>query len=431
MIKKIIKKLVPKPLLLFYHWFLAKLSAWYYFSPSDDLIVIGVTGTNGKTTTVNLISQYLECLGEKTGIASTVNFKIDDLEWLNNKKMTMLGRFQTQKLLRQMVEAGCGYAIIETSSQGIEQFRHSGINYDLVVFTNLTPEHIEAHGSFEAYRNCKEKLFKHLVKSSCKNIEGKSIKKVIVSNADDKETERLQKIKADKFFTYGIEQTADWQARSVDIDGGDLYFVVNDQSIKANFLGKFNVYNILAAISTVDILGFDLSKAAHCLLRGVPGRQEWIEEGQPFKIMVDYAPEPESLKNLYKALEQVPKKRLIHVLGSCGGGRDKARQPILGKMAGQAADVVVVTNEDPYNDDPMQIINHVAQGVAAAGKQKDKNLFEVLDRQDGIRKAMDIAQPGDLVLITGKGAEQFICGHDGKNIPHDDRRVVRKFLKNK
>jgi len=163
----------------------------------------------------------------------------------------------------------------------------------------------------------------------------------------------------------------------------------------------------------------------------VPGRQEWIEEGQPFKIMVDYAPEPESLKNLYKALEQVPKKRLIHVLGSCGGGRDKARQPILGKMAGQAADVVVVTNEDPYNDDPMQIINHVAQGVAAAGKQKDKNLFEVLDRQDGIRKAMDIAQPGDLVLITGKGAEQFICGHDGKNIPHDDRRVVRKFLKNK
>ena len=407
------------------------MATWYYFDPSGELIVVGVTGTNGKTTTVNLISQYLECLGEKTGIASTVNFKIDDIEWLNNKKMTMLGRFQTQKLLRQMVRAGCTHAIIETSSQGIEQFRHSGINYDLVVFTNLTPEHIEAHGSFENYRNCKEKLFKHLVKSGEKNIEGKQIKKIIVSNADDKENERLQKIGADKFFTYGIDKAADWQAHSVDTTEGDLYFVVKDQAVKANFLGKFNVYNILAAISTVDALGFDLSKAAKCLLRGVPGRQEWIEEGQPFKIMVDYAPEPESLKNLYKALQQMPKNRLIHVLGSCGGGRDKARQPILGKLAGQVADIVVVTNEDPYNDNPMEIIDNVAHGAKEAGKQLDKNLFTILDRQDGIKKALSMAESGDLVLITGKGAEQFICSKDGEKIPHDDRRVVRKILQNK
>jgi len=270
-----------------------------------------------------------------------------------------------------------------------------------------------------------------LSKSSCKNIKGKKINKTIISNADDKETARLRETEVDKFFTYGIDQEADWQARSIDMDGGDLYFVVNDQAIKTNFLGRFNVYNVLAAISTVDALGFDLSKASQCLLRGVPGRQEWIEEGQNFKVMVDYAPEPESLKNLYQALGQISKKKLIHVLGSCGGGRDKARQPIMGKLAGQEADIVIVTNEDPYDDDPMEIINYVTKGAVEAGKQKNKNLFEILDRQDGIKKAIELAQANDLVLITGKGAEQFICSQAGEMIPHDDRQVVRKYLQNK
>src|SRR3989339_241606 len=158
-IKKIIKKIIGKKPLLAYHLLLSKLASFIYQNPSDKLIVIGVTGTNGKTSTANFVSQFLECQGQKTGLASTVNFKVGASEWLNDRKMTKLGRLQTQRLLSEMLKVGCQYAIIETSSQGIEQFRHAGINYDLVIFSNLSPEHIEAHGGFDNYRRAKEKLF--------------------------------------------------------------------------------------------------------------------------------------------------------------------------------------------------------------------------------------------------------------------------------
>lgn len=427
MIKAIIKKFIPKGLLSFYHLALARLAAWYYKNPSEKLIVIGVTGTNGKTTTVNFISQYLECQGQKTGIASTVNFKVAEKEWLNDKKMTMLGRFQTQKLLSDMVRAGCKYAVIETSSQGIEQFRHIGINYDIAVFTNLTPEHIEAHGGFENYRNAKEKLFAHLV--NCKKKEFFA-KKVIVSNADDKETERLRKFKVDIFSTYSTKEQSDYQASNIKLENG-LSFYLFGKNIQTDFLGIFSTYNVLAALATVNQLGFSKEALFDCKLKGVPGRQEWLDQGQNFKVMVDYAPEPTSLEFLYKALENIEKNRLIHVLGSCGGGRDKARQPILGEMAGKEADVVVVTNEDPYDDDPVEIIDNVAKGAIKAGKKLDVDLFKVVDRVDGIKKALDLAEQGDLVLITGKGSEQFICVADNKKLKHDDRAVVGEYLKAK
>ncbi|PLX25149.1 hypothetical protein C0580_03240 [Candidatus Parcubacteria bacterium] len=427
MIKSIIKKFIPKGLLSFYHLALARLATWYYKNPSDKLIVIGVTGTNGKTTTVNFISQYLECQGQKTGIASTVNFKVGKKEWLNDKKMTMLGRFQTQKLLVDMVEDGCKFAIIETSSQGIEQFRHIGINYDVAVFTNLTPEHIEAHGGFENYRKAKEKLFAHLINCKKKNFFDK---KIIISNSDDEETERLRKFKADIFSTYGIEAKADYQAKNINLENG-LSFDLGEKNIKTDFLGIFSTYNVLAAIATVDQLGFSKDSLLACKLRGVAGRQEWINKGQDFKVMVDYAPEPTSLEFLYKALENIEKNKLIHVLGSCGGGRDKARQPILGQMAGKNADIVVVTNEDPYDDDPVEIIDNVAKGATKAGKKENVDLFKVVDRVAGIKKALDLAQTGDLVLITGKGSEQFICIADGKKKKHDDRLVVGEYLEAK
>ncbi len=414
-------------MLSLYHLMLAELAAFYYKNPSEKLIVIGVTGTNGKTTTVNFISQYLECQGEKTGIASTVNFKVADKEWLNDKKMTMLGRFQTQRLLRDMVKAGCKYAIIETSSQGIEQFRHISINYDLVVFTNLSPEHIEAHGGFVNYRDAKERLFTHLTKMKKKNLFGKLVDKIIVSNIDDEENERLKKFKADKFATYGADKIANYQAKNISLDEG-LYFEIKNQKIKTNFLGKFNVYNILASLAAVNQLGFGLQELASCQLKGVSGRQEWIEQGQDFKVMVDYAPEPTSLNLLYKALDNFSKNRLIHVLGSCGGGRDKARQPILGQMAGKVADIVIVSNEDPYDDDPIEIMSNVAKGAKDAGKIEGKNLFKIENRKEAIKKALELAQKDDLVLITGKGAEQYICGPNGKKIPHDDRKVVEDFL---
>lgn len=429
MIKKIVKKIIGQKILSRYHYFLARAAAWYYGSPSEKMIVIGVTGTNGKTTTVNVIAQYLDCLGKKNGLASTVNFKVDDKKWLNKKKMTMLGRFQTQKLLKQMFKAGCEYAVIETSSQGIEQHRHVGINYDVLVFTNLGHEHIEAHGGFENYRAAKEKLFAQLSSLPRKNIKGQEIKKIIVSNADDIETQRLRKFSADKFLSYGFDQECDF--RGADLVSGDglISFSFGQQKISAKYLGRFNAYNVLAALTCLSALDLGTQELAACTLRGIPGRQEWIRQGQNFKVMVDYAPEPESLAQLYKALKEVKRNRLIHVLGSCGGGRDVARRPVLGKMAGETADLVIVTNEDPYDDDPQMIIDNVAQGALEAGKELDKNLFKYLDRRRAINKALSEAKEGDLVLLSGKGSEQFICVANEKKIAWDDRLVVKEELK--
>lgn len=434
MLKKLIKKFIPKNILSIYHLFLAYLAAFVYKNPSQKMIVVGVTGTNGKTTTVNLIGQYLEFVGQKTGFASTVNFKVGTKSWLNNKKMTMLGRFQTQKLLSQMVKAGCRYAIIETSSQGIDQFRHIGINYDLIVFTNLTPEHIEAHGSFEAYRAAKEKLFKHLNRSHHKMLHGRRLPKTIISNNDDKQTERLRQFKADKFITYSFDTPSDYRGENLKLENGLAGFAIKGHKIKTNLIGRFNGYNVLAALTVLEILGFDLQKTKDYIAQGIDGRQEWIDPpaggGQDFKVMVDYAPEPVSLENLYQALKNISKKRLIHVLGSCGGGRDRARQPVMGQLAGETADIVIITNEDPYDDDPQEIIDNVATGAIKAGKTPDKDLFKILDRVSAIKKALELAQKDDLVLITGKGAEQYICGPNGQKIPHDDRVVVRKILGN-
>ena len=427
MLKRLVKKILGKKLLLTYHLSLAKLAAFYYGHPADKLIVIGVTGTNGKTTAVNFVSQYLDHLGQKNGLASTVNFKVAEQQWLNDKKMTMLGRFQTQQLLSKMVKAGCRYAVIETSSQGVEQFRHIGINYDLVIFTNLTPEHIEAHGSFENYRSYKEKLFEHLSDSKQKVLDNKKIKKIIVTNNDDVETERLKKYKVDKFITYSIDSNSDYQAKDINLEDGVNFSVANNK-IATNFIGRFNVYNILAALVAVKELGFELKDLAQTKLSGVPGRQEWIDEGQDFKVLVDYAPEPEGLTQLYQTLAKINKNRLIHVIGSCGGGRDKARQPIMGKLAGQNADVVIVTNEDPYDDDIMDIIDNVASGAIEAGKIEDQSLFKIESRSQAIARAIGLAQINDIVLITGKGAEQFICGSNGQMIAHDDRQVAREVL---
>ncbi|MBP9802036.1 UDP-N-acetylmuramoyl-L-alanyl-D-glutamate--2,6-diaminopimelate ligase [Patescibacteria group bacterium] len=429
-----LRKISPRFLKTTYHWLLAVLAPMVYFYPSNKLIVIGVTGTNGKTATVNLIAQLLESLGEKVALSSTVNFKLAGKEWLNDKKMTMLGRLSTQKLLNQAVKEKCSYAVIETSSQGIEQFRHLGINYDLVVFTNLTPEHIEAHGGFENYRAAKEKLFQHLSQSKHKNIAGQKINKIIISNADDLETERLKKYPADKFLTYALENQADYKIENLNLSNGLVNFDLENINFKTNFLGKFNAYNILSAISAVNALGFSLEKIKTVTLKGVPGRQEFIDPpagGQKnFKVMIDYAPEPEGLKQLYQALKNLNYNKLIHVLGSCGGGRDKARQPVLGQMAGEFADIVVVTNEDPYDDDPQEIIDNVSGGAIKAGKEPLVSLYAILDRKSAIHKALSLAESNDLVLITGKGAEQFICTKNGTKIPHDDRQVVKEYFKN-
>jgi UDP-N-acetylmuramoyl-L-alanyl-D-glutamate--2,6-diaminopimelate ligase len=432
-IKEIIKKFIPGFLLNWYHKALALAANIFYGFPSNKLTVIGVTGTNGKSTTVHLIVKIFEGAGFKVGATSTVGFKVADKECLNKKKMTMLGRFALQKLLRQMVVAGCRYAVIETSSQGVEQFRHLGINYDVAIFTNLTPEHIEAHGGFENYKKAKGKFFAHLTAKPKKLIDGKKINKVSVVNIDDEHAKYFIEFPADKKYGYGIRNQADIRAENIEFSPNGSRFVVNGVEFKTNLAGEFNIYNVLAATAVGMSQGLTFDAMAKILrqVSGVPGRMEFINEGQNFKVLVDYAPEPESMRQLYKTIRNsqfiTNDGKIIHVLGSAGGGRDKSRRPTLGKLAAENADIVLITNEDPYDEDPGEIINQVAAGVV--GKAEGEDLFKILDRSEAIAKALSLANAGDLVIITGKGSEQAICVANNKKIPWDDREKVREILR--
>lgn len=428
--KRIIKKITPDFIVNIYHWLLAQLAAYYYAYPSTKMTVIGVTGTNGKSTTVNLLAECIEEAGFKVGFATTINFKVGVREWLNEEKMTMLGRFKLQKLLYQMAENDCRYAIIETSSEGIKQYRHMGIDYDVLVFTNLTPEHIDAHGSFENYKKSKLKLFKHLEKANKKY-------KKIIGNLDDKHVDEFLDFRVTDKIGFTLKDNTSskvnktFKAENIKSGERGSSFDIAERHFHINLIGKFQVYNALAAAVTAKAMGIDLkiSSAAFKKIKNIPGRVEFINEKQPFKILVDYAPEPEALKKLYQGLDDLKYNKLIHVLGSCGGGRDVARRPLLGQMAATKADVVIVTNEDPYDDDPDKIINDVADGATKVAQVTGKNIHKITDRREAIHKALSIAKDDDLVLVTGKGAEQAICVAGGKKIAWDDRAIIREELK--
>jgi len=441
--KRLIKKLIPARLWDKYHLFLAYLAGARFGFPSEKMIVIGVTGTNGKTTTCNLVARILEGAGHRVGLTTTANFKIAEREWLNDTKMTMLGRFHLQGLLARMVEAGCKYAVVETSSEGVKQSRHAAINYDVVVFTNLTPEHIESHGGFENYKKAKGKLFAHLTARPHKRFDGAVVKKTAVANLADPHAEYFLGFKADRKFGFMAERPGTKAhgaalphlervtAKDVVLSPAGSTFTVAGTKFRLNLPGLFNVENALAAITVGEALGVPLEVMALALdkVKGVPGRMEHIDLGQPFSVLVDYAPEPESFKKLYEVVRMMkPAGRVIHVLGSCGGGRDIARRPILGALAAENADVVIVTNEDPYDDDPLGIIKDVAEGAEQKGKIPGKDLFLILDRGEALAKAVSLAKPGDLVIATGKGAEQAICVARGQKIPWDDRAKLREII---
>lgn len=424
MIKSFLRQFVPESLISAYHLCLAKAANLWYGRPSEKLIVIGVTGTSGKSTTVSFIGQILEHAGLLVGSTSTATIKIGQHEEPNKQKMTSLGRFQTQKLLAQMVDAGCTHAIIETTSQGIVQHRHLGINYDIVVLTNLWPEHIEAHGSFEAYKQAKLMLFRHLTRRPHKQLNGRTISKVIVVNGNNEHANDFLACSADRKIAFEIDQ-------EIELTATGASFMALGVPMELHLPGKFNVANALAAATVAMALDVPTPIIAEGVskLQGAPGRLEFIRQGQPFTAIVDFAFEPVAMKNLYETIALMPYKRLIQVLGSCGGGRDVARRPILGQMAGETADVVIVTNEDPYDDDPMEIINDVAMGVARAGKTPDVDFFVIPDRAEAIKKAVTLAEPGDMVLVTGKGSEPVMALTHGKLIPWDDRAAVREALR--
>lgn len=442
-LKSTLKNLLPPAALDVYHRGMARAAAAWYGNPSERLFVIGVTGTNGKSSTVQFIGRTLENAGYRIGWTSTAGFKVGGREWANDKKMTMLGRFQTQKLLRQMLDTGCTHAIVETSSQGVTQHRHVGINYDVAVWTNLTPEHIEAHGGFENYKKAKGAFFAHVMAGKKKrDADGSARVKMSVVNVDADHAPYFLSFPADRRYGYGVQGKslpanvlgapfAPVTAEGLDVRADGSSFTVEGHAFTLKPIGLFNVYNILAAIATCRAAGlaWEPLRRAVAKLEPVPGRLEFIDAGQAFPVVVDYAYEPAALNACFDAIAPLVTGRIIHVLGSAGGGRDVARRPILGDLSARRAGISIVTNEDPYDDAPDRIIDQVAEGALKAGKKDGVNLFRILDRQDAIDAAVSMAKPGDLVLITGKGSEPVMAVANGKTVPWDDRDAVRRALR--
>jgi UDP-N-acetylmuramoyl-L-alanyl-D-glutamate--2,6-diaminopimelate ligase len=429
MVKRLIRSFLPESIFTLYHRILAQLAKWYYRNPSKELIVIGVTGTNGKSSTVQFTAQLLEALGEKVGYTTTAGFSIAGQEIENKLKMTMPGRFLLQKMLRDMVKAGCKYAIIETSSEGLIQYRHKSINYDIAVFTNLTPEHIERHGSFEAYKKAKGMLFSHLTARPKKTIDGKVISKQIVANISDSHADYFTSFHCDECTLFSVSgEDADIQLEIGSANAAGQEMFINQQAVTVPIIGAFQLYNVAAAIAALSALKFSLSdllKAAEGL-RSIPGRLEIIHRNP--MIIIDYAYEPYALRALFEAVAPMKTGRVIGIHGSAGGGRDIARRPKIGALAAEFEDITIVTNEDPYDEDPRVIIEAVATGARSAGSTEGDNLLLIDSRAEAICKAIEIADKQDMILITGKGSETVMAVANGKKIPWNDKKTAQDCL---
>jgi UDP-N-acetylmuramoyl-L-alanyl-D-glutamate--2,6-diaminopimelate ligase len=372
-----------------YHWKLAFLGALRYGFPSNSMKVIGVTGTSGKTTTVEFLHAIFSEAGYKTASMSSLRFKVLGKEEPNMLKMTMPGRFRIQKFLFQAKRAKAEYVFLEVTSEGIKQSRHKFIKFYAALFTNLSPEHLESHGGFENYRAAKAELFK--------------ISLVHILNGDDKSFDFFNNIPAKEKIVF---RHSDYPA-----------------DLKMNLAGDFNKMNATGAIAFARSEGVkeEVIRKAVEGVKVLPGRMEFVETGRDFKVLVDYAFLPQALEKVYETLKKDSQnKNLICVTGSAGGGRDKWKRPVLGDVADKFCKKVIVTNEDPYDEDPMEIINQVSGA---------HNFSKILDRREAIKEALKLARKDDVVVITGKGAEPWIVGPKGEKTAWDDRVVVREGLR--
>ncbi len=433
-LKKLIRGLISESAIIKYHYAKASLAAFLYGHPARHMVVIGITGTKGKTSTANFIWSVLDAGNFRTGLIGTANIRIGNVERMNPYHMTMPGPFITQKILRDMQRADVTHVVMEVTSEGLKLGRHTGIDIDVGIFTNLSPEHLPNHGnSFEKYKMAKGELFRSL-SDHHKVLNGKYISKIIIANADSEDAPYYLGFDADEKITFGLS-SGGVRAEHVASRGDMTNFVVDGEQFNIAIVGKFNVYNALPAIILGRIFGvtYEHIKSGLENLSLIPGRMERIDLGQPYTVFVDYAHEKLSMRALLDTAREMKHAdgKIIVILGAEGGGRDKAKREHLGTIGAELADIVIVTTVDPYDDEPQGIIDDVARFAenppTGGGKVPGVSLFTPLDRREAIKKAIEIAREHDIVLITGKGAEQSMVLPTGK-IPWDDRVITREII---
>ena len=423
-LKQILRKVIPYNFILLTHKIRAILAVIIYGFPGRKIRAIGVAGTKGKTTTTNMIARILEEGGYKVAMLSTANFQIGEKKWLNDVKLTTTSPFYFQKFLKKAVKEKCDFVVAEISSHGLVQYRHLGVPYKTVVLTNMMSDHLDYHKTYANYKNSHNALLTGKLENLIINYDDedlrsflkfKKAKKCVFSLKDYQEVNNVKLIKATNIILKEKETEFKIKTNKEELD------------VKLSLIGEFNIYNSLAATAVglaENIKPIEIKKALE-FIKSIPGRLEKIGEGQDFEVIVDYAHSPDSLKKVYEVVKPNVKNKIIAVLGGTGD-RDKTYRAKAGAIADEFADIIIITNEDPYSEDPEKIMNQVLSGIKK--KELNKNLFRILDRKEAIEKAIKIAEKDDLVIITGKGAEQFIiCGN--KKIPWDDREVAREAIR--
>lgn len=397
---------------------------FFFDYPARKLRMIGVTGTNGKTTTTYLIRSILKQAGFRVGIIGTIQTLIED-EALPVRNTTP-DVVELQTVLAQMVNADMDYVIMEVSSHALALNRVAGCEFDVGVFTNITRDHLDFHITFENYIDAKAELFRRLSET-----DGEKKNKAAVINIDDAAGAVMLKNTSCRAITYAVRQPADIEAREIDVQAAGACFNVacnlGEFALKLKITGVFNVYNVLGAIGAALAEGIDIQLIKQSLesFTHVPGRFELVDEGQDFSVIVDYAHTPDGLENILRTAKQFAKRRIITVFG-CGGDRDRTKRPMMGKIAAKLSDVVIATSDNPRSEDPEFILSEIEAGIKQ--ELSDKKKYEkIVDRRQAITRAITLAENGDIVIIAGKGHETYQILKN-QTISFDDRQIARQIL---
>ncbi len=417
---------IPKIIVKDARYAMAVIASHFYSYPSNEMKLIGITGTNGKTTTSYLLEKILTDYGFQTGIMGNNGVKIGS-KWyptdINTQESPAL-----QRNLQMMKNQNVDYCVMEVTSQGLHMERVKGCNFKIAVFTNLTQDHLDYHGTFEEYKHVKGLLFSRLG-----NDFSATDKKIAILNADDPSVEYFKKVTSAEVITYGINNGADVQAKNITLSSKGIQFLVSsfngEIEIILNLVGRFNVYNALAAITAALVEGIPLTNISISdslsNVKRIEGRMEIIDENQDFLVIVDYAHTPDALENVLSTISEFSKGKIITVFG-CGGDRDAKKRPIMGEIAGSYSDFIYITSDNPRSEDPQAIMKDIERGFT---KNNNLNYKVEVDRELAINQAIKMASSNDIVLIAGKGHETYQILKDS-TIHFDDKEIARQAIKN-